>query len=113
MTESLQAIVRVADAARAVVWYERLGFAKTSEHRFGPDFPAFVTVERGPMRLFLSEHDGDATPDTLLYMWVDDLDAIAREFDLEPEQAGFDDSVREIELTDPDGNRLRIGHRAA
>ncbi len=109
MTESLQAIIRVADAELAVAWYARLGFVKTWEHRFAPDLPAFVTVMRGPLRLFLSEHAGDATPDTLLYLWVDDLDAIAREFDTRPEPAGWDPTVREIELADPDGNRLRIG----
>ena len=87
MTESLQAILRAADAERAVAWYARLGFVKESEHRFAPDLPAFVSVVRGPLRIFLSEHEGDATPDTLLYMWVDDLEAIATEFGVESERA--------------------------
>lgn len=112
MTESLQAIIRVADAERAAAWYARLGFTKAWEHRFGADFPAFVSVERGTLRLFLSEHEGDATPNTLLYLWVDDLDTIARAFDVAPATAGWDDGVREVELSDPDGNRLRIGCRS-
>jgi catechol 2,3-dioxygenase-like lactoylglutathione lyase family enzyme len=111
MTESLQAILRVADTDRAVAWYARLGFTKEWEHRFAPDLPAFVSVVRGSLRIFLSEHEGDARPDTLLYLWVDDLDTIAIEFDVEPERAGWDDGVREVHLSDPDGNRLRIGHR--
>jgi hypothetical protein len=44
--------------------------------------------------------------DTLLYLRVDDVDAIADEFGVEVETAPW---AREIELRDPDGNRLRIG----
>jgi hypothetical protein len=53
-------ILRVRDAAGAVAWYGRLGFAKEWEHRFAPNLPAFVTVARGEAHLFLSEHKGDA-----------------------------------------------------
>jgi catechol 2,3-dioxygenase-like lactoylglutathione lyase family enzyme len=99
-------ILRVEDAAVAVAWYERLGFAKQWEHRFKPEFPAFVEVLRGSVRLFLSEHTGDARPDTLVYLRVRDVDAIASEFGVQVKDAPW---AREIELQDPDGNRLRIG----
>ena len=79
MTEQVVPVLRADDAQRAVAWYERLGFTKTDEHRFEPGFPAFVTIDRGEIRLFLSEHTGDARPDTLVYMFVEDVDAIARE----------------------------------
>jgi catechol 2,3-dioxygenase-like lactoylglutathione lyase family enzyme len=105
VTEQVVPILRVADAARAVAWYERLGFEKQWEHRFEPGLPAFVSVMRGAMRLFLSEHEGDARPDTLLYIWVDDVDAVASEFGVTPQEQPW---AREIELRDPDGNRLRI-----
>ncbi len=108
MTEQVVPVLRVADAARAVAWYERLGFEKQWEHRFEPALPAFVSIARGEVRLFLSEHTGDARPDTLVYMFVEDVDAIAREFGVEVEVAPW---AREIELRDPDGNRLRIGTR--
>ena len=106
MEEKVIPILRVQDAATAVAWYERLGFRETSVHRFDPGFPAFVTVERGPMKLFLSEHKGDARPDTLIYLQVADVHPIAKEFRVEVEEApwGF-----EIEIRDPDANRLRIG----
>lgn len=64
--EKVIPILRVQDADVAVAWYKRLGFQQTSVHRFEPGFPAFVTIERGPMQLFLSEHKGDARPDTPL-----------------------------------------------
>ncbi len=102
-------ILRVADAGRAQEWWARLGFAHESTHRFYEGAPAFVSIRREGERVFLSEHTGDARPDTLLYFWVDDLDAIANEFEVEPVTAEWSDDVREIELTDPDGNRLRIG----
>jgi catechol 2,3-dioxygenase-like lactoylglutathione lyase family enzyme len=106
MSERVIPILRVADAEHAVRWYERLGFVKTSEHRFEPGLPAFVSVDRGAIRLFLSEHEGDARPDTLVYLFVDDVEAIASEFGVTPQEAPW---AREIELRDADGNRLRIG----
>jgi catechol 2,3-dioxygenase-like lactoylglutathione lyase family enzyme len=112
VSEEVVPILRVADADAAVAWYARLGFAHESTHRFEPGLPAFVSVRRGDERIFLSEHEGDARPDTLLYLWVDDLDRIAQEFGVEQQTAGWSDDVRELELADPDGNRLRIGQGA-
>ncbi|MER7174398.1 glyoxalase superfamily protein [Streptomyces mesophilus] len=106
MHEEVIPILRVEDAAAAVAWYARLGFAEQWEHRFAPDLPAFVEVARGGVRLFLSEHNGDARPDTLVYLRVLDVEAVASEFGVRVEDAPW---AREIELRDPDGNRLRIG----
>ncbi|RKT83180.1 hypothetical protein SAMN05421805_105342 [Saccharopolyspora antimicrobica] len=106
MDEEVIPILHVADAAAAVAWYRRLGFGKEWEHRFEPGLPAFVEIARGRVRLFLSEHSGDARPDTLIYLRVRDVDAIAAEFAVPVEEAPW---AREVELRDPDGNRLRIG----
>lgn len=106
MDEEVIPILRVEDAAATVGWYERLGFAKQWEHRFDPGLPAFVEVARGGVRLFLSEHEGDARPGTLVYLRVRDVDAIASAFGVQVRSAPW---AREIELRDPDGNRLRIG----
>ncbi|MEO3750438.1 glyoxalase superfamily protein [Streptomyces sp. B6B3] len=107
MDEEVIPILHVEDAAVAVAWYQRLGFAPQWEHRFEPGLPAFVEVARGRVRLFLSEHRGDARPDTLVYLRVRDVDAVAGAFGVEPEDAPW--GAREVELRDPDGNRLRVG----
>jgi len=96
----------VTRSSAAAAWYGRLGFTKEWEHRFEPGLPALVSVARGPMRLFLSEHQGDARPDALIYLRLADVDAIAAEFGVAVEEAPW---ARELELRDPDGNRLRIG----
>ncbi|MGX1884750.1 glyoxalase superfamily protein [Streptomyces sp. NPDC055287] len=106
MTEEVIPILHVEDAGAAAAWYARLGFAKQWEHRFEPGFPAFVEVARGPVRLFLSEHRGDARPGTLVYLRVRDVDTMAAEFGVAVEDQPW---AREIELRDPDGNRLRVG----
>ncbi|MGI5346850.1 glyoxalase superfamily protein [Streptomyces sp. CA-250714] len=106
MDEEVIPILRVEDAAAAIEWYARLGFIQQWEHRFEPGFPVFAEVARGHVRLFLSEHEGDARPDTLVYLRVTDIGAVAAEFGARPEEAPWG---REFELRDPDGNRLRIG----
>ena len=105
MDEEVIPVLRVADAAQAVVWYRRLGFEQEWVHRFEPGFPAFVSIARGRMRLFLSEHTGDARPDTLIYVCVSDVSAVAKAFDVDVEDQPWG---RECYLTDPDGNRLRV-----
>lgn len=68
--------------------------------------PAFVEVARGAVKLYLSEHHGDARPGTLVYLVVSDLDAIAAEFGVPPEEQPW--GRREVWLRDLDGNRLRV-----
>lgn len=108
MPEQLVPIFRVADARSAAKWYARLGFVLEGEHRFAPNMPIYAFLKRGEAVLHLSEHKGDATPNTLVYFYVDDVDAIAKEFGVAVEEQPW---CREISLTDPDGNRLRIGTR--
>lgn len=106
LREEVMPILRVEDADRSVAWYERLGFSKEWEHRFRPDLPAFVSVVRGEVRLFLSEHRGDAAPDALVYLRVEDVEIVAREFETNMEKPPW--AQGEVHIKDPDGNRLRI-----
>ena len=108
MPEELVPVLRVKDGMETAEWYARLGFIVEGEHRFGPGMPLFLFLRRGNDALYLSEHQGDARPGTLLYLWVHDVDAIAAEFKAEIHDHQW---AREVQLTDPDGNRLRVGER--
>ena len=106
MAEDLVPIFRVRDGRATATWYARLGFEVIGEHRFTPELPLYLFLRRGDVHLHLSEHLGDAPHHSVAYFYVDDVDALA---------GGLGETVvvqpwgREIHLTDPDGNRLRIG----
>jgi catechol 2,3-dioxygenase-like lactoylglutathione lyase family enzyme len=106
MDEKLTPILRAEDAQASAAWYARLGFVQQWEHRFEPGFPLFLCISRGPIQIFLSEHRGDALPGTLLYLYVGDVEAVATEFEVAVKEAPWG---QEVHLTDPDGNRLRVG----
>ena len=108
MPEELVPIFRVKNGLETAKWYARLGFEIEGEHRFGPGMPLYLFLRRGKVRLHLSEHKGDARPGTLVYLYVHDVDRIASEFGVQVEDQPW---AREVQLTDPDGNRLRIGER--
>ena len=104
--EQVVPVLHVEDASRAVAWYERLGFRKEWEHQFEPGFPWFVSVARGNVRVYLSEHEGDARPETLIHLYVEDIEAVAAELSVPVDEEGL--AGRECDVSDPDGNRLRI-----
>ena len=109
MDEEVVPVLHVEEAGRAVAWYERLEFRKEWEHQFEPGFPLFVSVARGNVRLYLSEHMGDARPDTLIHLYVNDIDTVSKEFGIPVDEEGL--AGRECDLVDPDGNRLRVATR--
>lgn len=69
-------------------------------------FRVFVSVVRGHVRLYLSEHKGDARPNTLIHLNVKDIDAVSAEFGIPVDEEGL--AGRECDLEDLDGDRLRI-----
>lgn len=107
MPEKVVPILHVQDARKAASCYARLGFSVEGEHQFGPGMPIYAFLKRGENALHLSEHKGDARPDTLLYFYVDDVEEIARGFGVEIREQPW--GLREVALTDPDGNRWRVG----
>lgn len=91
-------------------WYANLGFKVASRHRLAPGLPLFIAIERDGVLIYLSEHDGDAPPESLAYLHIDDVESLAASLGLEVEETDYD--RREIEVVDLDGNRLRIGSPA-
>ena len=63
----------------------------------------------GRVRLYLSEHKGDTRPNTLIHLYVADIDRVAEEFAVPVDEEGL--AGRECALEDPDGNRLRVATR--
>lgn len=100
----------MADAQTSVEWYARLGFEQVFEHRFAPDLPAYVGIRRDDAEIHLSEHAGDASPHGLAYVWVDAVDPLAELSGAEVDEMPW---ARDFEVTDPDGNRLRIAEPVA
>lgn len=99
-------VLRTGDVEASLEWYERLGFTEVWRHRFGDGYPWFVSVARDDVELYLSEHDGDAVPDTLVWLRLDRFADVVDASDVAPEDQPWGPELR---LTDPDGNRLRIG----
>ena len=107
-SEELVPILHVKDARQTADWYKRLGFAVEGEHQFAPGMPYYLFLRRGSEALHLSEHRGDAKPGSLVYLYAHDIDKISLEFGAEIKEQPW---AREVHLTDPDGNRIRVGER--
>ena len=99
-------VLRVNDAELAVSWHARLGFQRTLRQRFEPGCQWFAAIARGCARVHLSEREGDAPARSLVDLYVDDVDVVARESGVPVDEQGL--AAREVESEDPDGNRLRV-----
>ena len=103
--------IMTAAATRFVgpVTFEAITRRRVITDQFEPGLPWFVSVARGQVRLYLSEHKGDARPNTLIHLYVNDIDAVSEEFGTAVDEDGL--AGRECDLEDPDGNRLRVATR--
>lgn len=106
-------VVRMFDEAKAREFYlGYLGFAIEFEHRFGPNMPLYMAVMRGGCKIHLSEHYGDACGGATVRIAVEDLDAYHSELTAKPYKyyrPGIETmpwGLKEMQLTDPFGNRL-------
>ncbi|EKZ99818.1 putative Glyoxalase/bleomycin resistance protein/dioxygenase [Cupriavidus sp. HMR-1] len=107
-------ILRIFSVEKAREFYlDFLGFQVDWEHRFEPDLPLYMQVRRSGLTLHLSEHHGDATPGSAVFIPVEDIDTLQRE--LIAKQYGYARPGvevvgwgREMQVADPFGNRLRF-----
>ena len=108
-------ILPVREARASIDYYrQKLGFDLDWEHEFGEGLPLFVSVSRGDVTLFLSEHPGEGAPGTLVYLYVDDVDALYREVEKNGAQVEAPPKLtawgtKEMRVRDPDGHTLRFG----
>ncbi|MGH6957751.1 MAG: glyoxalase superfamily protein [Caulobacteraceae bacterium] len=109
-------ILRMFDIERTKAFYvDLLGFRIDFEHRFEPGFPLFMQVSRGGLRLHLSEHHGDGTPGSAVYIYMKGLDAFHAELRAHGSHADVEEGptagMRVLALRDPSSNLLRFAER--
>ncbi|MFF2806451.1 glyoxalase superfamily protein [Streptomyces sp. NPDC058000] len=107
-------IFRIFDVAKAHAFYvDYLGCTIDWEHRFAPGMPLYTQVSRSGLVLHLSEHHGDATPGSTVYVELTGVRALHAELtakDYPYLRPGLeeDEFGTCLTLTDPFGNRLRF-----
>jgi catechol 2,3-dioxygenase-like lactoylglutathione lyase family enzyme len=78
-------ILRIFSVDKAKEFYlDYLGFTLDWEHRFEEGLPLYAQVRRSGLTLHLSEHHGDATPGSTVFVPVEDIDALHRELAAKP-----------------------------
>lgn len=91
-----------------------LGFVVEWEHRFEPDLPLYARLVRGAARLDLSEHHGDGTPGSAVWIPVADVTALHAELartGCRSMRPGIDRDAPggpTATVIDPSGNALRF-----
>jgi uncharacterized glyoxalase superfamily protein PhnB len=108
-------ILRIFDEQKAKEFYvDYLGFKVDWEHRFEPNTPIYMQISRGKTVLHLSEHYGDGTPVTTLFLDMVGLDEFHQELATKRYKyfrPGIQDvpwNARMMALIDPFGNHLRF-----
>jgi catechol 2,3-dioxygenase-like lactoylglutathione lyase family enzyme len=107
-------ILRIFSEAKAREFYlDFLGFTVDWEHRFEAGMPLYMQIHRGELALHLSEHHGDATPGSAVFIRIDDIAALHAE--LNAKQYGYarpglheQDWGTTMNIADPFGNHLRF-----
>ncbi|MGO4172986.1 glyoxalase superfamily protein [Bosea sp. TAF32] len=108
-------VLRIFDEAKAKEFYlDFLGFTMDWDHRFGPNMPLYMQVSRSGLQLHLSEHHGDASPGSTVFVWMVGIHALHAELigkrytyskpGIEEDGPGG----RTLQVPDPFGNRIRF-----
>lgn len=107
-------IVRIFSEDKAREFYlDFLGFDLEWEHRFETGFPLYAQIRRSDLTLHLSEHHGDATPGSTIFVPVEDLNPFHQELTAK-NYAYAKPAVQDLpwgrvmEVADPFGNRIRF-----
>ena len=104
--EVLAPVLRVGKTAEAVAWYQRLGFISEFEHSWGPGLNRTEAVlTRGELRLILSEGETEGRSDSVVCLGVADVGWVVKEFNVRAQKLFLREQV---ELQDPDGNRILV-----
>lgn len=68
--EHIIPILRIFDYQKTIEFYvDWLGFEITFEHRFEENTPVYIEVKKDNIIFHLSEHHGDSTPGSSVFIW--------------------------------------------
>ena len=108
-------ILRMFNVEKAREFYvEYLGFQVDWEHKFADVAPIYMQVSRAGLVLHLSEHYGDGTPGSHVYVQMEGVQAYHRELTAKnygyfrPGLERTPWNTLSMSLTDPFGNALRF-----
>lgn len=118
---TVKPVLRIFHYQKAVDHYIGwLGFSIDWEHKFEGDSPVYVQISKGDIVLHLSEHSGDGTPGTNVF--IDDFKDLAAyhnqllEKKYKYNRPGistpfYDDNALEVIVIDPFHNQLILVER--
>ncbi len=108
-------ILRIFSVEKAKEFYvDFLGFTIDWEHRFHDNAPLYAQVSRAGLKLHLSEHHGDASPGSTVFIWMRGIADYHRELTAKNYRyyrPGLEDApwdARVMQVGDPFGNKLRF-----
>lgn len=107
-------ILRMFDETKAREFYLGfLGFSVEFEHRFEADLPLYLGIARNGLQLHLSEHHGDASPGSTVFVPMQGIDAmrdelLAKRYGYGRPEIAEQGWGRVLEVHDPFGNRIRF-----
>lgn len=110
-------ILRIFSVEKAMEFYrDFLGFQVDWEHRYEEDFPLYAQVSRAGLKLHLSEHHGDASPGSTVFVWMRGLadfhaELITKKYNYN--RPGLEDEAWGLSVTvaDPFGNGIRFNEK--
>lgn len=112
-------ILRIFDYDKALAFYIHwLGFRVDWEHRYEANFPLYLQISKGDLKFHLSEHHGDGTPGTKVFIeYTDDLSIWQQQLltaEYKYYRPGLEDAPwgdRTMTLIDPFGNTLLFNEK--
>lgn len=111
--EAIIPVLRMFDYQKAKEFYvDWLGFDILWEHTFDENFPVYMEVQRENIKFHLSEHHGDGTPGTHVFIWCDEIESFHKEISVKNykyNKPGLEKTfygALAFTVTDPFGNNI-------
>ncbi|MEH7888452.1 glyoxalase superfamily protein [Elizabethkingia meningoseptica] len=111
--EAIIPVLRMFDYQKAKEFYvDWLGFDILWEHTFDENFPVYMEVQRDNIKFHLSEHHGDGSPGTHVFIWCDEIESFHKEISVKNykyNKPGLEKTfygALAFTVTDPFGNNI-------